>query len=95
MSPNVDDDARTSFHFTATFPLGGDDLAIRYVAAELNQVPLDRSLEQGRFLLPHRTSGALHFVCYHPAVGIRNYLIEGVSRTDKTSVCKELQRRGY
>jgi hypothetical protein len=32
---------------------------------------------------------------YHLAVGIRNYLIEGVSGTGKTSVCKELQRRGY
>lgn len=29
------------------------------------------------------------------AMGIRNYLIEGVSCTGKTSVCKELQRRGY
>jgi AAA domain len=28
-------------------------------------------------------------------VGIRNYLIEGVSGTGKSSVCKELQRRGY
>jgi len=28
-------------------------------------------------------------------VGIRNYLIEGVSCTGKTSVCNELQRRGY
>jgi broad-specificity NMP kinase len=28
-------------------------------------------------------------------LGIRNYLIEGVSGTGKTSVCKELQRRGY
>jgi thymidylate kinase len=28
-------------------------------------------------------------------VGIRNYLIEGVSGTGKTSVCGELQRRGY
>jgi hypothetical protein len=28
-------------------------------------------------------------------VGIRNYLIEGVSSTGKTSVRKELQRRGY
>ncbi len=27
--------------------------------------------------------------------GIGNYLIEGVSGTGKTSVCKELQRRGY
>jgi 2-phosphoglycerate kinase len=26
-------------------------------------------------------------------MGIRNYLIEGVSGTGKTSVCKELQRR--
>jgi dephospho-CoA kinase len=32
---------------------------------------------------------------YHPAMGIRNYLIEGVSGTGKSSVCKELQRRGY
>lgn len=28
-------------------------------------------------------------------MGVRNYLIEGVSCTGKTSVCKELQRRGY
>ena len=32
---------------------------------------------------------------YHLAMGIRNYLIEGVSGTGKTSVCNELQRRGY
>jgi hypothetical protein len=28
-------------------------------------------------------------------LGMRNYLIEGVSDTGKTSVCNELQRRGY
>jgi len=28
-------------------------------------------------------------------MGMRNYLVEGVSGTGKTSVCKELQRRGY
>ena len=28
-------------------------------------------------------------------MGMRNYLIEGVSGTGKTSVCKELKRRGY
>ncbi|SFD78699.1 AAA domain-containing protein [Paenibacillus catalpae] len=28
-------------------------------------------------------------------MGIRNYLIEGISGTGKTTVCKELQRRGY
>lgn len=28
-------------------------------------------------------------------MGIKNYLIEGVSCTGKTSVCEELQRRGY
>jgi gluconate kinase len=28
-------------------------------------------------------------------MGIKNYLIEGVSSTGKTSVCEELQRRGY
>ncbi len=32
---------------------------------------------------------------YHLTMGIRNYLIEGVSGTGKTSVCNELQRRGY
>jgi hypothetical protein len=32
---------------------------------------------------------------YRLALGMRNYLIEGVSSTGKTSVCKELQRRGY
>ena len=29
------------------------------------------------------------------AVGVRNYLVEGVSGTGKTSVCHELNRRGY
>jgi len=33
--------------------------------------------------------------CYHLPMGIRNYLIEGLSGTGKTSVCDELQRRGY
>lgn len=28
-------------------------------------------------------------------MGLRNYLIEGVSGTGKTSVCRELRRRGY
>ena len=28
-------------------------------------------------------------------MGVRNYLIEGVSATGKSSVCKELRRRGY
>jgi gluconate kinase len=28
-------------------------------------------------------------------MGVRNYLIEGVSGTGKTAVCRELQRRGY
>jgi len=28
-------------------------------------------------------------------MGIKNYLIEGVSCTGKTTVCEELQRRGY
>ena len=34
-------------------------------------------------------------VGYRPAVGIQNYLIEGVSGTGKTSVRKELRRRGF
>jgi hypothetical protein len=32
---------------------------------------------------------------YDLAMGKRNFLIEGVSGTGKTSVCEELQRRGY
>jgi hypothetical protein len=36
-----------------------------------------------------------HSVRYHPAVGIQNFLVEGVSGTGKTSVCNELRRRGY
>jgi hypothetical protein len=34
-------------------------------------------------------------VCILQGMGIRNYLIEGLSGTGKTSVCNELQRRGY
>jgi len=34
-------------------------------------------------------------VVYDPAMGVTNYLIDGVSGTGKTSVCRELQRRGY
>lgn len=34
-------------------------------------------------------------VGYRPAVGMQNYLIEGVSGTGKTSVCEELRRRGF
>jgi hypothetical protein len=36
-----------------------------------------------------------HIVLLSLAMGMRNYLIEGVSGTGKTSLCKELQRRGY
>lgn len=36
-----------------------------------------------------------HMVGYRPGVGVRNFLIEGVSGTGKTSVCKELRRRGH
>lgn len=32
---------------------------------------------------------------YDRPMGVRNFLIEGVSGTGKTSVCRELQRRGY
>ena len=32
---------------------------------------------------------------YHRAMGIRNYLIDGVSGAGKTAVCAELRRRGY
>lgn len=43
-----------------------------------------------------RHVGARHqMIGYRPAVGMRNYLIEGVSGTGKTSVCKELRRRGF
>ena len=34
-------------------------------------------------------------VGYRPGVGMRNYLVEGVSGTGKSSVCKELRLRGY
>jgi len=34
-------------------------------------------------------------VVYDPAMGVTNYLIDGVSGTGKTSVCRELHRRGY
>lgn len=38
---------------------------------------------------PGRTGG------YGLAMGMRNFLVEGVSGTGKTSVCKELRRRGH
>ncbi|MGN6577332.1 MAG: AAA family ATPase [Nocardioides sp.] len=31
----------------------------------------------------------------NPLMGVRNYLVEGVSGTGKSSVCRELNRRGY
>jgi len=40
-------------------------------------------------MIPRQTVG------YRPGVGMRNYLIEGVSGTGKTSVCQELRRRGF
>jgi hypothetical protein len=33
--------------------------------------------------------------CGSESLGVRNYLIEGLSGTSKTSVCNDLQRRGY
>jgi hypothetical protein len=44
---------------------------------------------------PGRPGNALAEGLYRLAMGMRNYLIEGVSGTGKTSVCEELQRRGY
>jgi len=44
---------------------------------------------------PEKQHVVSRMVCYDPAMGVRNYLIEGVSGVGKTSVCKELQRRGY
>jgi hypothetical protein len=35
------------------------------------------------------------FLYWEGNMGVRNYLIEGVSGTGKTSVCDELRRRGY
>lgn len=34
-------------------------------------------------------------VRYGPDVAVRNFLVEGVSCSGKTSVCRELRRRGY
>jgi AAA domain-containing protein len=54
----------------------------------------DRDQERATFVTRDSISSRVLFV-YHFAMGVRNYLIEGVSGTGKTSVCKELQRRGY
>ncbi len=35
------------------------------------------------------------FFYWEQHMGVKNYLIEGVSCAGKTSVCDELQRRGY
>jgi Cdc6-like AAA superfamily ATPase len=53
---------------------------------------------RGRQDRRHDGCGRQHLVSHcllSLAMGMRNYLIEGVSGTGKTSVCKELQRRGY
>ena len=48
-----------------------------------------------------RSTDAIAALCQTTAdgwmahVGVRNYLVEGVSGTGKTSVCQELRRRGY
>jgi len=34
-------------------------------------------------------------MCIVARMGVRNFLVEGLSGTGKTSVCEELQRRGY
>ena len=39
--------------------------------------------------------GTPESVGYRPGVGINNFLVEGVSGTGKTSVCRELRRRGF
>jgi len=47
---------------------------------------------------PLKTREELHrrmFPCREWNMGIKNYLIEGVSGAGKTSVCNELRRRGY
>ena len=49
----------------------------------------DRAANIELHMIPRRMVG------YRPAVGVQNYLIEGVSGTGKTSVCKELLRRGF
>ena len=44
---------------------------------------------------PNGDSIRLTYCFLSSSMGIRNYLIEGLSGTGKTSVCDELQRRGY
>lgn len=48
-----------------------------------------------RFLIPICATITQTILAKELTKGIRNYLIEGVSGTGKTSVCNELQRRGY
>lgn len=36
-----------------------------------------------------------HVFCWERNMGVKNYLIEGLSGTGKSSVCDELRRRGY
>ena len=54
----------------------------------------------GRSRPPVRRTSRMHMiprrmVGYRPAMGMQNYLVEGVSGTGKTSVCQELRRRGF
>jgi hypothetical protein len=51
------------------------------------------ALRDGRMARGPRTIGANE--CGGLLMGVRNYLIEGVSGSGKTAVCTELQRRGY
>jgi hypothetical protein len=72
-----------------------DDFTTAYQAAEADALSFTR-IQAGAATTAVRDSISSHVLfVYHLAMGVRNYLIEGVSGTGKSSVCKELQRRGY
>ena len=66
-----------------------------YQAAEADALSFTR-IQAGAATTAVRDSISSHvLLVYHFAMGVRNYLIEGGSGTGKSSVCKELQRRGF
>ena len=63
--------------------------------ANARQESVDAWLAAGALHRLKKGSQSVSMVCILQHMGRRNYLIEGLSGTGKTSVCDELERRGH